>query len=92
LCHQAKYKKTIIVKSEATRAGVRRGAVNFVVAPEPLEGNGCKHQKTDRLDTWGVLNQLNTCLEGGRDATAFFALILLFKMQQKSAIFSSRPD
>ena len=35
---------------------VRRGAVNFVVAPRPLENQRTKRQTTDRLDALGLLD------------------------------------
>jgi hypothetical protein len=38
---------------------VKRGAVNFVVAPRSLEPQRTKGQKTDRLDARGLLDQLD---------------------------------
>jgi len=39
---------------------VKRGAVNFVVAPRSLEPQRTKGQKTDRLDARGLLDQLDS--------------------------------
>jgi hypothetical protein len=40
----------------------KRGAVNFVVAPRPLENQRSKHQKTDRLDARALLDNLESYL------------------------------
>src|SRR5690349_1147220 len=39
---------------------VQRGAVNFVVAPRPLENQRTKRQKTDRLDARALLDHLDS--------------------------------
>jgi hypothetical protein len=36
------------------------GAVNYVVAPRPLENQRSKHQKTDRLDARALLDNLES--------------------------------
>jgi hypothetical protein len=46
---------------------IKRGAVNFVVAPRPLENQRRKHQKTDRLDARALLDDLESYLRGKRD-------------------------
>ena len=43
---------------------VKRGAVNFVVAPRPLEHQRSRRQKTDRLDARGLLDHLERYLRG----------------------------
>ena len=37
---------------------IKCGAVNYVVAPRPLENQRSQHQKTDRLDARALLNNL----------------------------------
>src|SRR5271165_2201494 len=46
----------------------KRGAVNYVVAPQLLENQRTKRQKTDRLDARSLLGNLESYLRGNRDA------------------------
>src|SRR5260370_17816984 len=46
---------------------IKCGAVNYVVAPRPLENQRSKHQKTDRLDARPLLDNLESYLRGNRD-------------------------
>ena len=41
---------------------IKSGAVNYVVAPRPLENQRSKHQKTDRLDARTLLDNLESYL------------------------------
>ena len=50
------------------------GAVNFVVAPRPLETHRHRHQKTDRLDARGLLDHLDSYLRGNRQAMSVVAV------------------
>ena len=50
------------------------GAVNYVVAPRPLENQRTKHQKTDRLDARALLDNLESYLRGNRDAMSIVAV------------------
>ena len=43
-------------------------AVNYVVAPQLLENQRTKRQKTDRLDARSLLGNLESYLRGNRDA------------------------
>ena len=65
---------------------VKRGAVNFVVAPRPLENQRSKHQKTDRLDGRGLLNNLDKYLAGNRDAMSIVTVPSLELEQQRSIV------
>jgi hypothetical protein len=53
---------------------VKCGAVNFVVAPRPLEDHRRRHQKTDRLDARALLDQLDSYLRGNRQAMSLVAV------------------
>ena len=53
---------------------VKRGVVNFVVAPRPLGPYRAKGQKTDRLDARGLLDQLDSSLRGNRQAMSLVAV------------------
>jgi hypothetical protein len=53
---------------------VKRGAVNFVVAPRPLKPQRAKGQKTDRLDARGLLDELDSYLRGNRQAMTIVAV------------------
>jgi hypothetical protein len=53
---------------------VKRGAVNFVVAPRPLEFQCRRHQKTDRLDARGLLDHLESYLRGNHQAMSVVAV------------------
>src|SRR6266436_3146896 len=53
---------------------IKCGAVNYVVAPRPLENQRSKHQKTDRLDARALLNNLESYLRGNRDAMSIVAV------------------
>src|SRR6266481_3936810 len=63
----------------------KRGAVNFVVAPRPLENQRSKHQKTDRLDARALLDNLESYLRGNRDAMSIVAVPSLEQEQQREA-------
>jgi len=52
----------------------KRGAVNYVVAPRPLQNQRSKHQKTDRLDARALLENLESYLRGNRDAMSIVAV------------------
>ena len=65
---------------------IKRGAINFVVAPRPLENQRNKHQKTDRLDARGLLNNLESYLRGNRDAMSVIAVPSVEMEQQRSAL------
>jgi Bacterial regulatory proteins, luxR family len=51
----------------------KSGAVNYVVAPRPLQNQRSKHQKTDRLDARALLENLESYLRGNRDAMSIVA-------------------
>ena len=53
---------------------IKCGAVNFVVAPRPLENQRSKHQKTDRLDARALLDNLESYLRGNRHAITIVAV------------------
>jgi hypothetical protein len=53
---------------------VKRGAVNFVVAPRPLPNQRTRHQKTDRLDARALLDSLESYLRGNREAMSIVAV------------------
>jgi transposase len=63
---------------------VKRGAINFVVVPRPLENQRRKHQKTDRLDARALLNNLESYLRGNRDAMSIIAVPSAEQEQQRS--------
>ena len=65
---------------------IKRGAVNFVVAPRPLENQRRKHQKTDRLDARALLDNLESYLRGKRDAMSIVAVPSPLQEQQRSAV------
>jgi transposase len=65
---------------------VQRGAVNFVVAPRPLEAHHAKGQKTDRLDARGLLDQLDRYLRGNREAMSLVAVPSPEQEQQRSLV------
>ena len=54
---------------------IKRGAVNFVVAPRPLENQRRKHQKTDRLE-WNC-NSSRTVWDNMQNMTETLAEISL---------------
>src|SRR6266404_743658 len=64
----------------------KRGAVNFVVAPRPLENQRRKHQKTDRLDARALLDNLESYLRGNRHAITIVAVPSLEQEQQRSVV------
>jgi transposase len=63
---------------------IKRGAINFVVAPRPLENQRSKHQKTDRLDARALLDNLERYLRGNRDAMSVIAVPSVEMEQQRS--------
>jgi transposase len=65
---------------------VKRGAVNFVVAPRPLEAQRAKGQKTDRLDARALLAQLDSYLRGNRQAMSLVAVPSPEQEQQRSIV------
>jgi transposase len=65
---------------------VQRGAINFVVAPQPLENQRRKGQKTDRLDARALLKQLESYLRGNRDAMSIVAVPTPEQEQQRSVV------
>src|ERR1700758_3039308 len=65
---------------------IKCGAVNYVVAPRPLENQRSKHQKTDRLDARALLNNLESYLRGNRDAMSIVAVPSLEQEQQRSVV------
>ena len=65
---------------------IKRGAVNFVVAPRPLENQRRKHQKTDRLDARALLDNLECYLRGKRDAMSIVAVPSPLQEQQRSVV------
>jgi transposase len=62
---------------------IKRGAINFVVAPRPLENQRRKHQKTDRLDARALLESY---LRGKRDAMSIVAVPSPEQEQQRSVV------
>ena len=65
---------------------VKRGAVNFVVAPRPLENQRTKRQKTDRLDARALLDSLDSYLRGNREAMSLVAVPSPELEQQRSVV------
>jgi transposase len=65
---------------------VKRGVVNFVVAPRPLGPYRTKGQKTDRLDARGLLDQLDSYLRGNRQAMSLVAVPSPELEQQRSVV------
>jgi transposase len=65
---------------------VKRGAVNFVVAPRPLENQRTKRQKTDRLDARALLDSLDSYLRGNREAMSLVAVPSPEQEQQRSIV------
>jgi transposase len=65
---------------------IKCGAVNYVVAPRPLENQRSKHQKTDRLDARALLNNLESYLRGNRDAMSIVAVPSPLQEQQRSVV------
>jgi transposase len=65
---------------------VKCGAVNFVVAPRPLEDRRRRHQKTDRLDARALLDQLDSYLRGNRQAMSLVAVPSLELEQQRAVV------
>src|SRR5690242_7392063 len=65
---------------------VKRGAVNFVVAPRPLESHRRRHQKTDRLDARGLLDHLESYLRGNHQAMSVVAVPSPELEQQRSIV------
>src|ERR1700756_5406811 len=62
------------------------GAVNYVVAPRPLQNQRSKHQKTDRLDARALLENLESHLRGNRDAMSIVAVPSPLQEQQRSVV------
>ena len=65
---------------------LKRGAVNFVVAPRPLENQRSKGQKTDRLDARALLDHLESYLRGNRQAMSVVAVPSPELEQQRSVV------
>jgi transposase len=65
---------------------VKRGAVNFVVAPRPLENQRRRHQKTDRLDARALLDHLESYLQGNHEAMSLVAVPSPEMEQQRSVV------
>jgi transposase len=65
---------------------VKLGAINFVVAPRPLENQRSKQQKTDRLDARALLDNLERYLRGNRDAMSVIAVPSAVQEQQRSVV------
>ena len=65
---------------------LKRGAVNFVVAPRPLQNRRAKRQKTDRLDARALLDNLESYLRGNRDAMSLVAVPTPELEQQRSVV------
>ena len=61
-------------------------AVNYVVAPRPLENQRSKHQKTDRLDARALLDNLDSHLHGNRDSMSIVAVPSREQEQRRSAM------
>src|SRR6516164_6714051 len=53
---------------------IKSGAVNYVVAPRPLENQRSNHEKPDRLDAGALLNNLGSYLRRNRDAVSIVAV------------------
>jgi hypothetical protein len=64
----------------------KRGAVNYVVAPQLLENQRTKRQKTDRLDARSLLGNLESYLRGNRDAMSIIAVPSPLQEQQRSVV------
>jgi len=64
----------------------KRGAVNYVVAPQLLENQRTKRQKTDRLDARSLLGNLESYLRGNRDAMSIIAVPSPSEEQQRSVV------
>lgn len=64
---------------------VKRGAINLVVAPQPLETRH-KGQKTDRLDARALLRLLGSYLGGDQDAMSVVAVPTPQQEQQRSVV------
>jgi transposase len=62
------------------------GAVNFVVAPRPLEAHRRRHQKTDGLDARGLLDHLDSYLRGNRQAMSVVAVPSPELEQQRAVV------
>jgi transposase len=65
---------------------VKRGVVNYVVAPRPLENHRRRRQKTDRLDARSLLENLDSYLRGNRHAMSIVAVPSLEQEQQRSVV------
>jgi transposase len=65
---------------------VKRGAVNFVVAPRPLDNQRSRRQKTDRLDARALLDHLESYLRGNRQAMSLVAVPSPEQEQQRSVV------
>jgi transposase len=65
---------------------IKCGAVNYVVAPRPLENQRSKHQKTDRLDARALLGNLESYLRGNRDAMSIVAVPSPEQEQRRSVV------
>jgi transposase len=65
---------------------LKRGAVNFVVAPRPLPNQRTRHQKTDRLDARALLDQLDSYLRGNRQAMSLVAVPSPALEQQRAVV------
>jgi transposase len=65
---------------------IKGGAINFVVAPRPLENQCRKHQKTDRLDARALLDNLERYLRGNREAMSVIAVPSALQEQQRSVV------
>ena len=64
----------------------KRGEVNYVVAPRPLQNQRSKHQKTDRLDARTLLENLASYRRGNRDAMSIVAVPSPEEEQQRSVV------
>jgi hypothetical protein len=62
------------------------GAINYVVAPRPLQNQRSKHRKTDRLDARALLENLESYLRGNRDAMSIVAVPSPEQEQQRSVV------
>jgi len=65
---------------------LKRGAVNFVVAPRPLEHQHRRRQKTDRLDARALLHNLESYLRGNHQAMSVVAVPSPELEQQRSVV------
>src|SRR6201987_1922189 len=63
-----------------------RGAVNYVVAPIPLQNQRSKRQKTDRLDARALLDNLESYLRSNRNAMSIVAAPSAELEQQRSVV------